>query len=64
MTEEAFRCKRCGANRFVSVSLTKGCTRVPQCVPCGAYQSDYYGHGWRSPNRDIGGWVKRQEADQ
>ena len=52
MPEEAFRCPRCGSNRFVSVSLNGGHTRRPQCVPCGKIHPGYTGGGWRSGHHD------------
>lgn len=42
------RCPACGSDRWVSVSLNGGYTRIPQCVPCGAYHKAVLGPGWRS----------------
>lgn len=41
-------CPRCGATRWVSVSLDGGWTRRAQCVPCGTHHSGVIGPGWRS----------------
>ncbi len=35
-----WRCRRCGAARWVAASLDEGRTRIRQCVPCGAYSQD------------------------
>jgi hypothetical protein len=40
-------CPRCRSNRWVSVSLNGGFTRIPQCIPCGAYHDHALGPGWR-----------------
>lgn len=64
MPVESFRCNSCGANRFVSVSLNGGITRVPQCVPCGAIHPDYYGGGWKSANHDTGWTLRLPPAEE
>ena len=43
-------CPRCGSHRWVSVSLDEAWTRIPQCVPCGAYHDHYLGPGWKNPD--------------
>lgn len=63
MPQEDFRCPRCGSNRFVSVSLDTGYTRIPQCVPCGHYHPDYRGRGYRSQGGADSGWTRRATAD-
>jgi hypothetical protein len=57
MPEEAFRCTRCGSNRFVSVSFDGGFIRRPQCVPCGKVDGRFFGYGSNSPKWDKG-WTR------
>lgn len=61
MGEEPFRCPACGSNRFISISLNEGVTRVPQCVPCGKVHPDYYGWGWQSRQHDSV-WTPRKKT--
>lgn len=45
------RCHRCGSDRWGSVSLDGAWTRIPQCVPCGAYHRGVkLGHGSEHPH--------------
>lgn len=46
-------CSRCGSNRWVSISLDEGWTRVAQCVPCGAI-GPKLGKGWRQLHYERG----------
>jgi hypothetical protein len=41
-------CPRCGSPHWTGVSLNGGYTRIPQCVPCGAYHQHTLGPGWRA----------------
>ena len=48
---EAWRCPRCGSERWVAVSLDHSWTRTVQCVPCGRYDdtraSDLEARRWQ-----------------
>lgn len=45
------RCPRCGSDRWISVSLNEGYTRIPQCVQCGTYHGGVVlGPGWKHPD--------------
>jgi len=46
-TDPVHICPRCGSDRWVSVSLDGGWTRLAQCVPCGQVHAKL-GPGWKN----------------
>ena len=50
---EDWKCPKCGSTRWVSTSIDQGYSRIPQCVPCGHYDTlTRLGPGWRSPYQE------------
>jgi DNA-directed RNA polymerase subunit RPC12/RpoP len=54
-------CPACGSRRWVGVSLNGGWTRIPQCVPCGAYHRHTLGPGWRAEQERRGREIRDEK---
>ena len=57
-------CPQCGSSKWISVSLNEGYTRIPQCVPCGAYHRHTLGPGWRALHEQRGREIREEKKSR